>query len=226
MYVNADLGESFGVWKMGDDENVMPYIDIANIACGFHASDPLNITKTVALAKKYNKLICAHPSYPDLQGFGRRSMKMSKDELKASIVYQCGALDAICKTQDKMVKFVKPHGALYNDMMASEDIFITIVEAIADYKPKLKLFILDCETASKYQKIANDFGVKILKERFADRGYDESGKLLPRSKEGALIYDANIIVSNIKIYKDADTVCLHSDHQPSIDALKIYADQS
>jgi UPF0271 protein len=224
MYVNADLGESFGVWTMGDDAKVMPLIDIANVACGFHASDPLNITKTIQLAKKHNKRICAHPSYPDLLGFGRRSLKMSADELQASIIYQCGALDAICKSLGVMVEFVKPHGALYNDMMRDETIFITILQALKAYKPKLKLFILDSPKAQRYAQIADKYGIVVMKERFADRGYSDDGSLLPRTDPNALIYDPKMIAQNIqKTDTGADTICIHSDHSPSIKALEICA---
>lgn len=222
MYVNADLGESFGIWKMGDDETVMPLVDVANIACGFHASDPLNILKTLQLAKQNGTKICAHPSYPDLQGFGRRSLKVDAKELEAIILYQISALQGMAHTVGVQVQFVKPHGALYNDMMKDEQIFISIVNAIEKFDNSLGLFILEGETADIYRPIAQKYGIQIYGEKFADRGYGNDGKLLPRGSKGALIDDPKIIADNISRYKDADTVCLHSDHLPSIEALKLY----
>ena len=118
--LNCDMGESFGSWKMGDDERVIPYIDMANIACGFHASDPTIIHNTIALANQHDVEIGAHPSYPDLQGFGRRSMAMGGEEITNMLIYQIGALQALCRAQYTDINYIKPHGALYNDMMIDD----------------------------------------------------------------------------------------------------------
>ena len=129
--LNCDMGESFGIWKMGNDEEVMPYIDMANLACGFHASDAVTMSRSVILAKKYNVSIGAHPSYHDLLGFGRRTLVCSLEEIKAIILYQLGALNAFCRANGTAISYVKPHGALYNDMMRDENIFKAVLNAIS-----------------------------------------------------------------------------------------------
>ena len=140
--LNCDMGESFGIWKMGLDEEIMPYVDMANLACGFHASDPLTMTKAVILAMKHQVEIGAHPGYQDLVGFGRRSMLCSLEEIKAIVIYQIGALAGICKSHNTHISYVKPHGALYNDMMKDENIFKAILSGISSYNKELKLMIL------------------------------------------------------------------------------------
>ncbi len=122
---------SFGIWKMGLDEEIMPYIHLANLACGFHASDCVTMNRSVLLAKKYNVTIGAHPSYQDLVGFGRRSMSCSLEEIKSLVLYQLGALNAFCKAHGAAVSYVKPHGALYNDMMKDENIYKAVLSAIS-----------------------------------------------------------------------------------------------
>ena len=131
MRLNCDLGESYGSWTMGLDEQVMPHIDQANIACGFHGGDPVTMRKTLALAKTHNVQIGAHPAYPDLAGFGRRSMNLSADEIVANIHYQVAALEGMAANHELSLAYVKPHGALYNDMMARDEVRQAIVEAIA-----------------------------------------------------------------------------------------------
>ena len=140
--LNCDMGESFGSWKMGSDEEIMPYINMANLACGFHASDPITMNNSVKLAKKYGVEIGAHPSYYDLVGFGRRSIPCSMDEIQAKILYQLGALDAFCRSENQKITYLKPHGALYNDMMKDENIFKAILEAVSSYDKDIKLMIL------------------------------------------------------------------------------------
>ena len=131
--LNCDMGESYGIWKMGYDEDIMPLVDMANLACGYHAGDALTMSRAVALAKKYNVFIGAHPSYQDLVGFGRRSILCSLEEIKSIILYQLGALQAFCKAHNTIVSYVKPHGALYNDMMRDENIFKAILNAISSF---------------------------------------------------------------------------------------------
>ena len=131
--LNCDLGESYGSWTMGVDEAVMPHIDQANIACGFHAGDPLIMRKTLALAKAHDVMIGAHPAYPDVVGFGRRSMQCSRDEIIALMQYQISALDGMAQSQGLNLDYVKPHGALYNDMMAKADVRDAIMTAVAEF---------------------------------------------------------------------------------------------
>ena len=140
--LNCDMGESFGIWKMGLDEEIMPYIDMANLACGFHASDALTMNKSVLLAKKNNVTIGAHPGYQDLVGFGRRSMSCSDEEISSLVLYQMGALSAFCKAHETCVSYVKPHGGLYHDMMNKENVFKSILSAISSYDKSIKLMIL------------------------------------------------------------------------------------
>jgi len=141
LQLNCDLGESFGSWKMGLDEAVMPHIDQANIACGFHAGDPLVIQKTLELAKQNNVTVGAHPGYPDLVGFGRRSIKTDSAELKAMLLYQIAAMDGMAASAGLSLEYVKPHGAMYNDMMANDGLRKTIMETIADYHRPLILML-------------------------------------------------------------------------------------
>lgn len=237
--LNCDMGEHYGVWQKSDDEKLMPYIDIANLACGFHASDPLNIQKSVNLVKTYSKSISIHPSYPDMVGFGRRSIKCSLDEIRALILYQCGALQAICKTSDMKIKYIKPHGALYNDMMADIEIFTTIVKTISEYDKSLKLLILSSSDNKKYEKIAKKHGVKLLYEVFMDRNYNDKGFLVSRSEEGSVIHDSKLALKRIKtllkkgyleslngkkLYLEVDTICVHGDHDEAVEFVKLLRD--
>ena len=186
MKLNCDLGESFGNWAMGLDEQVMPFIDQANIACGFHAGDPLVMHKTLSLAKKNNVSIGAHPGYPDLVGFGRRSIKCSPNEITAMILYQISAIDGVAKSLGLEVEYVKPHGALYNDMMVTKDVRNAIFLALENYYRPLKLMIQATIDIEKHKAEAKIFNVEIISEVFADRCYDDNGKLLPREIAGAV----------------------------------------
>ncbi|MBL0686389.1 MAG: 5-oxoprolinase subunit PxpA [Sulfurospirillum sp.] len=233
--LNSDLGESFGIWNMGADEDIMKLIDMANIACGFHASDPLTMDKTVKFAKKNSVSIGAHPGYPDLVGFGRRSIKCSSKEIESFIIYQCGALEAICIANDVHVEYVKPHGALANDMMKSEPVFLAILRAVSSYNKKLKLMILSSNKNDYYEKLAKPFGVKLIYEVFADRAYTKDGFLVPRTQKGAVIHSAEVVMSRIKLLKTtgklttvdgnkidmkADSICVHGDNKKALDLVK------
>lgn len=233
--LNCDLGESFGPWKMGIDEAIMPFIDMANIACGFHASDPVIMQHTVELAVKYNVTIGAHPGYPDLVGFGRRSMKCTPKEIEAFLVYQCGALEAICKANDTQVKYVKPHGALYNDMMSDDKVFTAIINGLAKYNKNLKLMILSTQNNAHYKEIANASGIELIYEVFADRAYTNKGLLVPRIEGGSVIESKQEIldrisllqqenklktISNENINMQADSMCVHGDNQKAVELVK------
>ena len=219
--INCDMGESFGMYKLGHDEEVIKYISSANIACGFHAGDPIWMNKTVTLAQNHGVEIGAHPSYPDLAGFGRRPMDISSDELKSDILYQIGALQAF--TKDKKLQHVKPHGALYNQAVVNEKIAKTICEAILEYDSNLILLAL---SGSKWVKTAKEMGLKAYNEIFADRALNDDGSLVSRSKEGSVLHDVNEVadrsnqmviegiattISGNEIEVEADSLCIHGD---------------
>ncbi len=220
---------------MGMDEQVMPLVDMANIACGFHASEPLTMTRTVLLAKQSGTQIGAHPSYPDLIGFGRRSMQCTPLEIISMVQYQIGALDGICRAHEVGVDYVKPHGALYNDMMRDNDILRAIMEAIASYNNKLPLMVLASTDNHKTESIAAEFGIKLLFEAYADRAYENNGLLRPRNQEGAVFHseqqileqalllatEGSVISRNGQRLKlDADTLCVHGDNAESVKAVR------
>lgn len=168
LLLNCDLGESFGAWSMGMDEMVMPHIDQANIACGFHAGDPLVMQKTLKLAGDNGVTVGAHPAYPDLMGFGRRSIHASANEIHALIHYQVAALDGMAASAGLQLTYVKPHGALYNDMMAKPSVRQAIMKAIADYHRPLKLMLQATPEAESHLAEAAHFGIELLFEAFAD----------------------------------------------------------
>ena len=231
--LNCDLGESFGNYKIGMDEEVIKFISSANIACGFHASDPLVMEKTVALAKENGVKVGAHPGFPDLVGFGRRNMNVSSDELKAMVMYQVGALSAFCKAKGLKMNHVKPHGAMYN--MAAKDIklALAIAEGIAQVDDSLILLGL---SGSQLLKAAQEAGLKCAAEVFADRAYEEDGSLVARTKAGAVIADENQVIERvIKMIKlgkvqaitgkeieiKPDSICVHGDNPKALNFVKL-----
>ncbi|WDE05773.1 5-oxoprolinase subunit PxpA [Thalassomonas viridans] len=235
MKLNCDLGESFGLWQNGNDEAIMPYIDLANIACGFHASDPLTMLKTVQLAQKHQVTIGAHPGYPDLLGFGRRSMSYPDDELIAILHYQLGALQAICQSQNTRVSYVKPHGALYNDMMKNPALFACICRAIQQIDPALPLMVQALPEPAPYQQIAGQYGIGLWFEAFADRHYLDSGLLVPRSEANAVLHSSEQVVARCRHLKQhgqllsinekplplqVDTLCIHGDNPAAPDLVR------
>ncbi|MGD9623630.1 MAG: 5-oxoprolinase subunit PxpA [Arcobacter sp.] len=236
MRLNCDMGESFGIWKMGNDEEIMPFIDMANLACGFHASDSVTMNRSVQLAKKHNVTIGAHPSYQDLVGFGRRSMLCSLEEIKSIILYQLGALSAFCRAQGTAVSYVKPHGALYNDMMRDENIFKAVLNAIASFDKNIKLMILSGPKNEAYEHISKLYSINLIYEVFADRNYNDDGSLVSRMNENAVIHDELEVVNRIKNLKDrgylysvngqklflkTDSVCVHGDNEKALEFIKL-----
>lgn len=234
--LNCDMGESFGVWKMGNDEEIMPLIDMANLACGYHASDALTMNRTVALAKKHNVTIGAHPSYQDLVGFGRRSILCSLEEIKSIILYQLGALSAFCKAHGTAVSYVKPHGALYHDMMRDENIFKAILNAISSYDKNIKLMILSGPKNEAYDYTSKLYNINLIYEVFADRNYNDDGSLVARSYENAVIQDELQVADRIKLIKErgylystnskklflkADSICVHGDNDKALEFIKL-----
>lgn len=235
LLLNCDIGESFGAWSMGRDAEVMPYIDCANIACGFHASDPSTMRKTVALAVANEVCIGAHPGYPDLVGFGRRSMQCSAQEVEDLLLYQIGALDGICRAQGGRVQYVKPHGALYNDMMRDPALLHAVVKAVASYNSDLRLMLMATADNTGAQAIADGLGVPLWFEAFADRTYESTGHLTSRNEPGAVHHDADVVVSQAvalargeglsardgsSLQLSADTLCVHGDNDSAIAAVK------
>lgn len=233
LLLNCDLGESYGSWTMGRDADVMPHIDQANIACGFHGGDPLVMQKTLALAKQHNVMVGAHPAYPDLVGFGRRSMNCSHDEMVALVSYQISAIDGMAKSQDIDLAYVKPHGALYNDMMSKDLVRTAIMQAMANYHRPLKLTLLATNESSVHRAEAKLVGIELLFEAFADRCYDDDGKLLARSKPGAVHNREKMLaqveqicrhgtvtsVSGKTLDLSPDTLCVHGDNDEGISAI-------
>jgi len=233
--LNCDLGESFGAWKMGSDEQIMPYIDMANIACGFHASDPFIMDKTVKLAIQNNVTIGAHPGYPDLLGFGRRDMSFSASEITQLVLYQVGALQAICEANGTHVEYVKPHGALYNTMMKDKSQLTAIMEAIALLKNPVPLMVLANADAEENKQLAEKHSVSLLFEAFADRRYADDGNLTSRNLEGSVLEDEKAIqnqihsliadkevisISGKPLSVHADTLCVHGDNVQALESVK------
>ncbi len=232
--LNCDLGEGFGVYSLGDEELIMPYIQMANIACGFHAGDPLGLQKTINLALKYNVTMGAHPSYPDLVGFGRRSLKCEPEEIEAFVIYQIAALQGLVNAQNGYLDYVKPHGALYNDMMKDESIFQAILKATYKFR-NLKLMILSTCKNAQFQNMADKFGVKLIYEVFADRAYTSEGFLVPRTQKGSVLHNKNEVIARLKqlqnkgslqsidgkeIFLQADSLCVHDDNPEAIELVK------
>ncbi|MCH3963515.1 MAG: LamB/YcsF family protein [Clostridium sp.] len=221
--LNCDLGESFGNYRIGSDEEVIPYISSANIACGFHASDPVVMDNTVELCKKYNVSVGAHPGFADLVGFGRRKMDISFREAKLIVQYQIGALDSFCRARDIKMNHVKLHGALYN--MAARDLELasSICEGIYEVNPDLVLLAL---SGSRMIEAAQNTGLKSASEVFADRAYNDDGSLVDRKKAGAVITDEKVAIERVtRMVKEkkvktineidiplrADSICVHGD---------------
>lgn len=226
--LNADLGESFGNYKCGMDEEVIQYVSSVNVACGFHASDPVVMSETVKLAKKTNVAVGAHPGYPDLVGFGRRNMAASPKEVKAMVQYQIGALQAFCKAAHIEMQHVKPHGAMYNMAAKDEKLAHAIAEAIYEVDSGLILLGL---SGSQLIRAGKETGLRTASEVFADRAYQADGTLVPRSREGAVIENEEIAVRRtIRMVQEgvvtsidgteipikADSICLHGDGKKAV----------
>ena len=233
LLLNCDLGESFGSWTMGMGGQVVPHIDQANIACGFHAGDPLIMSKTLKLAADNRVMIGAHPSYPDLVGFGRRSMNCSVDEMRALVLYQLSALDGMAQSTGQQVEYVKPHGALYNDMMANPLVRGTMMEAVASYYRPVRLMLQATPQADEHRAEAEGYGIELYFEAFADRCYADDGKLLSRAKPGAVHSKDKMLaqvaqlkangtittVSGHILTLDVDTLCVHGDNAEGVAAI-------
>jgi UPF0271 protein len=221
--INCDMGEGFGVYRMGEDERIFPYISSANIACGFHAGDPMVMARTVELAKSHGVAVGAHPGYPDRVGFGRRNLDTDPGQIKHDLIYQMGALWAFTRAQHVPLRHVKPHGALYNRAAREEPAAREVIEAVLAFDPNLILFVL---AGSLLEKLAVGAGLRVAREIFPDRAYLSSGQLAPRDMEGAVIHDPEQAgrrllrllstgrmecIDGGEIVLNVDTLCIHGD---------------
>jgi 5-oxoprolinase (ATP-hydrolysing) subunit A len=221
--INCDMGESFGSYRIGDDEKVMPHITSASVACGWHAGDPMIMAKTLELAAKHGVGVGAHPGYPDLLGYGRRNLDTFPGEVRNYILYQIGALDAFARAAGVKLQHVKPHGAMYNLAAKDEKTAREVIEAVKAYDPGLILVTL---AGSLCARMASEAGLRVAAEVFPDRAYVSNGQLAPRSMTGAVIHDPEKVRDRVlKLVKTgkmtsidghemavkADTLCVHGD---------------
>ena len=226
--LNSDLGESFGAWEMAGDEPMLGIVNSANVACGYHAGDPLVMMRTLALAGKNGVSVGAHPGFPDLQGFGRRRMDIPAAELEAMLIYQIGALDACARAQGLRVTHVKPHGALSNIACADRKVADVVVRAVHRLDPTLILLV---PAASQMVLAGREQGLPVIEEIFADRAYLDDGNLVPRSQPGAMIHGAEASLAHVmrmveeqalvsingkRIPVEPQSICVHGDNAEAV----------
>lgn len=227
--LNSDIGESFGAFKVGNDVEVLKYISSANIACGYHAGDHNVMFETVRLAQKNGVKIGAHPGFPDLAGFGRREMNLSTREIYNLMIYQMGALQAVCKANGASLSHVKPHGALYNMAVRNREIAAAIAEAVVDLDPTLVLFGL---AGSELSKAGRKKGIQVAEEVFTDRTYQPDGTLTSRKDNNAFIHDTGQAIQRVirmitegtvkavdgtDLVIQPDTICVHGDGPKAVE---------
>lgn len=230
--LNCDMGESYGRFQIGNDDALFPYITSCNIACGFHGGDPLHIQLTIEKALEHGLRIGAHPSYPDLMGFGRRKMQLSAAELSALIKYQVAALKGMVESMGGTLSYVKPHGALYNSMVQDAIEAEAVIIAVKAISPKLAVMGL---AGSQVHAITERAGMTFIAEAFADRRYHAAGHLVARGESGAVITEADVAAQQVwqmvkqqqvttvegKIIKlQADSYCIHGDNPAAVAILK------
>jgi len=232
--LNCDMGESFGAYKIGRDNEIMQYISSANIACGFHAGDPQVMDKTVKMAVENSVGVGAHPGYPDLLGFGRRSMTLTQDEIKQYLIYQTGALKAFCKVYGAKLQHVKPHGALYLDAVDNKDIARSIAGGIMDLDADLKFVALAGKKGETMRLVGEEMGLKVVYEAFPDRAYTPEGTLVSRKEPGAVISDPELVakraldmangfvkaIDGSIIELEVQTLCVHGDNLAAVELVK------
>ncbi len=221
--LNSDLGESFGQWQLGNDAAILRLVSSANVACGFHAGSPAHLLKTLKAARAQKVIVGAHVSYPDLVGFGRRNMDIASEELTADVIYQIGALQGLAQAAGTQVRYVKPHGALYNTIAHNERQALAVIEAILAINPELPLVGL---AGSPLLSLAQQKGLKTVAEAFADRAYHSDGTLVSRQQEGAVIHDARLAAERMLQWVteggvisiegnftpiEAQSICVHGD---------------
>ncbi len=228
--LNCDMGESFGMYKMGLDEEVIKHISSANVACGFHAGDPMWMRHTVRLAEEHGVAVGAHPSFPDLNGFGRRNMSVEPEEAKNDVIYQVGALSAF--TAGGKLQHVKPHGAMYNQAVSDEALARAICEAVLEVDEDMVLLVL---AGSPWERTAADMGLRVAREIFADRAMNPDGSLVSRSREGSVIHDVEevverslrmvtesraVAITGEEMEVEAESLCLHGDTPGAVEMAK------
>lgn len=233
--LNCDMGESFGAYALGMDEAVIRHITSANIACGWHAGDPLVMDRTVKMARENNVGIGAHPGYPDLIGFGRRNMDCTTAEIRQYLIYQLGALDAFCRANGTRLRHVKPHGALYLTAVENEDVARSIAEAIVSFNPGLFYVALAGQKGRMMARIGEEVGLKVVYEAFPDRAYTSEGTLQSRRIPGAVIKEPELVaqralrmaaegkivaVDGTTIEIEAHTLCVHGDTPTAVELVK------
>jgi UPF0271 protein len=233
--LNSDVGESLGVYKLGLDEEVIPHITSANIACGFHAGDPGVMRKTVTLAKQYGVEVGAHPGFHDLIGFGRRNIDATLEEIQDDVVYQTGALQAFAQSQGLRLQHVKPHGGLYNMAVANPKVWEAIAEALAEMDREIILVVLASSKRESLLEIGKRRGIRVAFEAFPDRAYHKDGSLVSRREKGAVIHDHEIVakralkmalegkgiaIDGTEIELRADTLCVHGDNPAAVEMVK------
>lgn len=227
--LNCDLGESFGRYSLGEDAAMMALITSVNVACGFHAGDFRVMAYTVTLAAEYDVALGAHPGYPDLQGFGRRAMSFSSEEIRNLVIYQLGALAGFARVVGIPLVHVKPHGALYNQSAKDETVAEAIAQAVKSFDPELILVGL---AGSLSVAVAQDAGLRVANEGFPDRAYLPNGQLVPRSQADAVLTDPEAVAVNaLKLAKEGiiiagqtiaiDTLCLHGDNPEAVENAKV-----
>jgi len=233
--MNSDVGESFGVYKLGFDEEVIPNITSANIACGFHAGDPGVMRKTVTMAKQFGVEVGAHPGFPDLMGFGRRNVDATFEEIQDYVVYQTGALQAFALSQGLKLQHVKAHGSLYNMAVANSKIWDAMAEAVAKVDREIILVVLASSKRDSLLEIGKRYGLRIAFEAFPDRAYTKEGSLVSRREKGAVLHDHEIVaqralkmalegkvvaIDGTEIELKADTLCVHGDNPAAVEMVK------
>lgn len=233
--MNSDVGESFGVYKLGLDEEVIPHITSANIACGFHGGDPGVMRKTVSLAKQSGVEIGAHPGFPDLMGFGRRNIEATLEEIQDYVVYQIGALQAFALSYGLRLQHVKTHGSLYNMAVANPKISEAIAEAVAKVDREIILVVLASSKKELLAEMGKRYGIRIALEAFPDRAYNRDGSLVSRREKGAVIKDHEVVakralkmalkgkviaIDGTEIELRADTLCVHGDNPAAVQIVK------
>ncbi|MBQ8161996.1 MAG: LamB/YcsF family protein [Clostridia bacterium] len=226
--LNADLGESFGAYTIGMDAQVLPHVTSVNVACGYHAGDPMVMERTVRMAKKEGTAVGAHPGYPDLQGFGRRNMAVSPEDARVMVMYQIGALNAFLTAEGMRMQHVKLHGALYNAAARDLDLALAICDGIHAVLPSVIFLGL---AGSQMVRAARETGLRFASEVFADRAYMPDGSLVPRSRPGAVIHDTETAIARtLRMVKEgsvesidgtvvplqADSICVHGDNPEAI----------
>ena len=232
--LNCDMGESFGAYTIGMDKEVMAHISSANIACGWHAGDPLVMDRTIRTALENNVGIGAHPGYPDLMGFGRRKMALSPDEIKHYLIYQVGALKAFCTVHNTVLQHVKPHGALYLEAVEDKATATAIANGIMALDPELRFVALAGKKGETMRRVGQELGLNVVYEAFPDRAYTPEGTLVPRSRPGAVISDPDQVaqraldmangsvtaVDGTVIDLDVQTLCVHGDNPTAVNLVK------